>query len=415
MPRRSGHDLNALGADRLAGAVALLSTLATLATAGCQTSNTSISGCAIAADVAVPGTALTLLPHARLDRLGAGFALLGADADGATARWATFDPTAGSLGAEASAPLPSAAAGPWLALASGKSSGDTLLAAFVVPRGNDAELHMAVVPTATPPAAAPPVGPVYAVSAGALANGAKPMVALGASRAGPHAVLAWVDPTAGAVMKLLLSAGGEPIGTPTMVEAAPRFACLGFAPGKSALTLVYHKYADATTKTPHYVINELRDTGELDGSLELILDGHAAGCPQLTPTDAGYAVAFQDDEASWLGVYDDGSGFLTINPFVAAVSFGGAALQPPLSGLAPAGADFEVLLDRAHGGELWRVTATGGRRSGHLALPSAQGTTGDISSLPDSGVLTATYADYTAVASGVGTAGQRYFVTLACQ
>jgi hypothetical protein len=227
-------------------------------------------------------------------------------------------------------------------------------------------------------------------------------------------VLAWVDPTAGAVMQLLLSAGGEPIGTPTMVEAAPRFSCLGFAPGKSALTLVYHKYADATTQTPHYVIRELRDTGDLDGSLELILDGHAASCPQLTPTDAGYAIAFQDGEASWLGVYDDSSGFLTTNPFVAAVSFGGG-LQPPLSGLAPAGGDFQVLLDRAHGGELWRVTSTGGRRSGHIALPSLQGTIGDMSALPDSGVLTATYADYSGSSAGAGVAGQRYFVTLACQ
>ena len=88
---------------------------------------------------------------------------------------------------------------------------------------------------------------------------------------------------------------------------------------------------------------------------ELILD-HPAGCPQLTPTDAGYALAFQDDEASWLGVYDDSTSTLSINPFVAAVTFGGAALQPPLAGLAPAGSDFEVLFDRAHGGELWRLT-----------------------------------------------------------
>jgi hypothetical protein len=409
MPRRSGHDLNARGAIRLAALTAVL------AVAGCQTSDTTISGCSIAQQVAVPASPLTLLPDARLDRLGADFALLGADADGMTARWAIYDPAAGALGAESSAPVQPGAAGPWLALTSGKAPGDTLLSAFVIPQGNDAELHLTVVPTATPPAAAPAVGPVYAVSAGALANGATPMVALGASRSGPHAVLAWVDPTAGAIMQLFLSAGGEPIGTPTMVEAAPRFACLAFAPGKSALTLVYHKYADATTKVPHYVIKELRDTGDLDSTLELILDGHAAGCPQLTPTDAGYALAFQDDVASWLGVYDDSSGYLSTNAFVAAVSFGGASLQPPLAGLAPAGTDFEVLFDRAKGGELWRITSGGGRRSGQLALPSVQGTISSISSQPDSGSLTATYADYTALGAGVGTAGQRYFVNLACQ
>ena len=402
MPRRSGG---------LSARVAI-STVALALGGACQSNPTTISGCAIAQDVIAPGSALTLLPHARLDPLGSGFALVGADADGATARWAAFDATAGALGAEASAPLPTGAAGPWLALASGKAPGDTLLSAFAVQQGEDAELHMAVIDTAAPPAAAPSAGPVYALSHGALANGGTPMVALAASRSGPHAVLAWVDVTAGAVMELLLSAGGEPIGAPTMVEAAPRFACLGFAPGKSALTLVYHKYADATTKTPHYVIRELRDTGELDSSLELILGNRAATCPQLTPTDAGYAIAFQDDEASWLGVYDASSNGVSINPFAAAVTFGGAAQQPPLAGLAPAGSDFEVLLDRAHGGELWRITSSGGRRSGTIALPSVQGTIGDISSWPNSGVMTATYADYS---DASGTAGQRHFAHLACQ
>jgi hypothetical protein len=408
MPRRSGHDLNARAALRL------LAVAGALGAAACQTTQTTITGCQIAQEVAVPGSPLTLLPSARLDRVGAGFALLGADADGATARWTIFDPTAGTLGAESAAPVQAGAAGPWLALASGKAPGDTLLSAFVVAQGNDAELHLNVVSTAAPPAAAPPVGPVYAVSAGALASGAAPMVALGAARSSPHAVLAWVDPTASAVMKLVLSAGGEPIGTPTMVEAAPRFACLGFASGKGAMTLVYHKYADATTQTPHYVIHELTDIGDDDSSLELILDSRAAGCPQLAPTDAGYAIVFQDGEGSWLGVYDGSSGTLTINPFAAAVSFGGAP-QPPLVGLAPAGGDFQVLLERVHGGELWRLTSSGGRRSGHIALPSQQGTIGHISSQSNSGTMTATYADYSAVTAGVGSAGQRYFVTLGCQ
>jgi hypothetical protein len=403
MPRRSGG---------LSARLAIFPFALAAAGGACQGNPTTIPGCALAQDAVVLGSALTLLPHARLDALGASFALIGADADGATARWATFDPTAGALGAEASAPLPSGAAGPWLALASGQAPGDTLLSAFAVSQGDDAELHMAVVDTASPPATAPAAGPVYAVSHGALANGATPMVALAASRSGPHAMLAWVDVTAGAVMTLLLSAGGEPIGTPTMVEAAPRFACLGFAPGKSALTLVYHKYADTMTTTPHYVIRELRETGELDSSLELIVGNRAATCPQLTPTDAGYAIAFQDDEASWLGVYDDSSGAFTINPFVAAVTFGGASAQPPLAGLAPAGADFEVLFDRAHGGELWRVTSSGGRRSGSIPFPNAQGTIGDISSQPNSGVMTATYADYS---DASGTAGQRHFVRVTCQ
>ncbi len=410
MPRRSGHDLNAphVGIRLAALAAAALA-------AGCQGADPTIDGCQISQEAAVPGSPLTLLSDAQLERVGDGFALLGADADGQTLRWAMFDPTAGALGPESSAPMIAGAAGPWLTLANDKAPGDTLLAATVFPQGNDAELHLTVVNTAAPPMTAPAVGPVYAVSSGALANGAAPSVAIGASSAGPHAMLAWVDPTAGAVMALVLSAGGEPIGTPTTIDTAPAFACLAFAPGKSAMTLVYHKYADATTKVPDFVIKELRDGGDLDSTLELELDSHAAGCPQLTPTDKGYAIAFQDGEASWLGVYDDSTTFLSLNPFAAAVSFGGASLQPPLVGLAPVGTDFAVLLDRLHGGELWRLSPGGARRSGRLALPSAQGTIGGISSLPDPGTIASTYADYTSVVGGVGTAGQRYFLRTTCQ
>jgi hypothetical protein len=409
MPRRSGHDLNA-------GVAALL--VATAALGSCSSGEPTLVTCQITPYATAAGSTLTLLPSARLDRVGSAFALTGADADGATARWASFDPAAGALGAEQALPLAPAAAGPWLRITSEKATGDTLLVAQAVlaANGKDAELHVVAVPASSRPSASPPLGPALAVIPGGFANGAVPTVALGASSAGPHAVLAWIDPsnaTATAVTMLVLSAAGEPIGNPVVLDTAPALGCLAFAPGKGALTLTYHTYADAKTRTPHFLIKELRDAGDLDSSLELILDGHAASCPLLTPTMTGYAIAFQDVEGDWVGVYDGTTSFLDLNAFAAAVAFDGNS--PGLAGLAPvAGGDFAVLVDRGGGGELWRLAPSGSRRSGRLLLPTVHGTTSPISSLPDSGIITATYADYSTVSAGVGTAGVRSFLGLTC-
>jgi hypothetical protein len=422
MPRRPGHDLTA----RTTACPAVLGAVVTVAfgAAACQTGDPGTAGCLISQQVVVPSSPLTLLRGARLDRVASGlagnqssgFALLGVDGDGATARWAAYDATAGALGPERALALTPGAAGPWLTLASEKAQGDTLIVveAVVAAGGADAELHVVAVPSSASLTTAPALGPPLVVIPGAFANGATPTVALGASRSGPHAVLAWIDPTASAVTALVLSAAGEQIGQPTVVEKAPAFACLAFAPGKDALTLVYHRYA-AGTRIPAFVITELLDSGAVDASLELLLDSHAADCPRLTPTAAGYAIAFQDTEGSWLGVYEKSTNSFNVNPFAAAVAFGGAALQPPLAGLAPMGADFAAVLDRTHGGELWRLTAGGAHRAGRLAMPSLEGSISDISTQPDAGSLTATYADYSSVDGGVGTAGQRYFLNMACQ
>jgi hypothetical protein len=395
-----------------------MAALAATALGACADGVQGSGGCAIAQDVVVPGSPLTLLATAHLQRIGTGFALTGVDPDGSTIRWAAFDDTAGALGPEGAMASPAADAGPWVTLASDQAPGDSLLVAAAVTAANglDAELHVVVVPASASPATSPALGPALAIVPGAFANGGAPTVALEASRSGPYAVLAWIDPTAGSVMELALSsATGEPVGAATSLEAAPAlFGCLAFAAGKGAFTLVYYQYATATATTPTVVIQELRGAGIVDSSVEITLDSHAAGCSQVTPTDSGYALAFQDTEASWLTVYDGKTNAVTIAPFASAVSFGGASLQPPLAGLAPVGKDFAVVLDRVQGGELWRLSVGGGQ-TGLLVLPSVQGTIGGISAVPDSGSLTATYADYSSVDAGVGTAGQRYLLRLSCQ
>jgi hypothetical protein len=390
-----------------------------LCAAACQGGEVGTAGCETTLSVSVAASPLTLLASARLDRVATGLALTGVDLNGATVRWARVDAAAGALGAEQSLTVPVGGAGPWLALTSDKSPGDTVLVAEaqVAANGADAELHVIAAPATASSATAPALGPVLAVIPGAFAGGASPSVALAASRSGPYAVLAWIDPAAGAVTTLNLSAAGEPIGDkPTVLDTAAAFGCLAFVPGKGAFTLGYHSYADTKTRIPTFVITDLFDGGSSSPStLSLLLDAHAAGCPQVTPTDGGYAIAFQDGEGSWLGAYDDTTKYFTISPFAPAAAFGGAALQPSLVGIATMGTDFAVAVAGPHGGELWRIEPSGGRRSGRVIFPSMLGDVGGISTQPSAGSLMATYADYSSRQAGVGTAGQRFFLGVSCQ
>jgi hypothetical protein len=412
MPRRSGDRLRAARATLVAA-----TGLVVVSGAGCQTGDAGAAGCQVSRQAVLPGTPLTLLAHARLDRVGDGFMLSGVDDDRVTVRWAALD-GAGAMGPEQQLVVPSAAGGPWLVFTSLQQPGDTALVAQARPAANatDAELRVIAVPTTGAPTPAP--GPVLAVIPAALAGGVSPVVAFAASRSGGHAVLAWADPAGRGVETLTLSASGQAMGVPVLLDdPAPRFDCLAFAPGKSDLTLVYYRYADAVTHIPTMVITELVETGSVDntvGPLGLTLESHAARCPRLAPTEAGYALAFQDLEGAWLGTYVTSTNQLALDPFAAAVTFGSADLQPPLVALTPMGADYAVVFARVHAGELWRLDGHGVRRPGVLTFPSAQGNLGDISTQAATGTLQATYADYTSLDAGVGAAGQRYFLGATC-
>ena len=407
MPRRPGG-LKAPGT--------LFAALASATAAvGCQSSDAGTAGCQLSQEAVLPGTPLTLLANARLDVVGTAFGLSGVDADGTTVRWAALGAT-GTLGPEHTSPVPAAAAGPWLAFTAGAAPGDTLLVleGAAAATATDAELRAIAVPATTTATSAPVPGPALVTIPGTLAGGATPDVAFAASRSGAHAAVAWIDPGAGGVEVLTLTAAGLPVGAPTLLEKAPSFACLGFVRGKDALTLAYYRYADATSQIPDLVITDLLEAGTIDTTLDLRFDTHDARCPVLTATAAGYAFAFEDSEGVWLGVYRASSNDLEFTPFAAAVGLGGSALLPPLQGLAPLGTDYGVVFARVYGGELWRLDAQGHRRSGALEFPSTMGLVGQISTQPGNATLFATYADYLSEDAGVGTAGQRYFLGASC-
>jgi hypothetical protein len=396
MPRRPGG----------VGALGLFAGLGAALAGACTTSTAGTGGCQTTRQAELPATPLTMLPAARLDTVGDGYMLSGVTDRGTTIRWAAVD-GAGAMGQEQTMALAAAAGGPWLTFTSDKQPGDTLLVAQAIAKGADAELRVTAVPSGG--AATPPPGAPLAVVTGAA--GGAPLAALAATRTGSSAVLAWVDPALG-VRLLGLSPAGQGLGTPVDLGAAPVVACVGFAPGKKELTLIYYRYPDRTSRIPTLVITELTGGGAVDSTLELQLDSHDALCPQLIATSDGYALAFQDAQGGWLGVYRAATNRVSFSPFVAALDFGGGDLQPPLAGLMTAGADYGVVFSRTSGGELWRVGATGSRL-GVLRFPAA-GTVGDVSTQLVAGGIAATYADYTSFEGGVGTDGKRIFLSATC-
>jgi hypothetical protein len=124
-------------------------------------------------------------------------------------------------------------------------------------------------------------------------------------------------------------------------------------------------------------------------------------------------VVWQNELGGFLGSYDRSTNAFPSNTFAPAVGFGGANLQPPTVGLGPAGKDVAVVFAQINAAEAWRVDSVSRTQVGRpLVFPSLDGLLGQVSAVPASGALYATYADYTP--GGVGTAGQRFFVKVAC-
>jgi hypothetical protein len=384
--------------------VRVLAGLAALAAAACTTSTPGTGGCQLTRQAQLPGTPLTLLPAARLDTVGDGFMLSGLADDG-TLRWAAVDGS-GVLGEGHSLPLIKA---PWLTFTSDAQPGDTLLLVSAVSNGPDAELHVTPIPSAGV-AVAPAAGPALVVVSGAAPL---PLAALASTRTGSNAVLAWADPAASRVKVLGLSPKGQPLGPPGEVSGDSVVACMAFVPGKKDLTLAFYEYANANARIPVLMIAELLADGTVDSTLQIALDGHAASCPRLIATDAGYAFVFQDSQGSWLSTYHTGDNHTTTVPFAPALDFGGPAKQPSFGGLAMAGADLAVIFSRPSSAELWRVTEAGSR-VGVLQFPSTAGNLGQVSTQLVRGGLVGTYADYMGGALGVGAGGGRVFLGAAC-
>ncbi|HXT98139.1 MAG TPA: hypothetical protein VN853_17715 [Polyangia bacterium] len=417
MPRRRRHDVVAVAIAALA-----------CAAAACQ-ADSGDAGCQLAPQQTLPGTPLTLLANARLDQVGGGYFLLGND--DTALRWGAVSADGSTLTGEQSYALPSEATALYYAMAGLESPGDTVLLGYLrtATSGTGAELAVLALPVDGSPPSAP------AVSAQPFPGGfpAATSVAMISSRAGMNAGLAWIDDSAGRVMVTSLDGTGTETtagGIATSSAATPPFQCLQFSPGKDDLTVVYFAAATGVqvqgggASLPGWIIAETNEGGSVDSSTTLAFtsSSSANGCAQIAPTQAGYGITWRDGEGYWLANYT-AQGNMLAGPylFASASSFGGASLEPPLSGLAPFGTDYGVLLSRPFDVELWRLDDMGDRHPGALIFPSVDGVFGQVSALPPGNPavpsmngLVVTYADYTSASGVTPATGSRIFANAVC-
>jgi hypothetical protein len=246
-------------------------------------------------------------------------------------------------------------------------------------------------------------------------------VAMTSSRVGTNAGLTWIDEASSHVLVATVNGAGILTGAPvTTSNASPDFSCLGFSPGKDALTVVYYAMTTTVNALPGWVIAETNEAGSVDSTTVLAVNRPTGKCAVVTPTDTGYGLVWQDSEGGWLAEYVAlGSTLSNSYPFASSSSFGGTNLQPPLVGLAPFGTDFGVLIARPLDVELWRLDNLGNRQAGALIFPSINGTFGDVSALPTNSPqtgesLVVTYADYTSIPGAAAPTGSRLFANAVC-
>src|SRR6185312_935349 len=417
------------------GLVALSLAVAAVTAAGCQ-ADLGTAGCQIKQQVTLPGSPLTLLHDVRLDVIGSGYVLMGYDPAANAVRWATLDAADGTLGEEhaygllpgvqdplfamAAAPPPAPTSGGGDAILTGPVAGDTVLIGYMQPdsTGTKGELEMIAVPSDGSAPSAPPATLLE------FPNGIPPAssVAMVSSRNGVHAALAWIDDELQRVMYAAVDGSGAKVVSPTPVSSAlPGFHDLAFTPGKDDATILYFsEHVNPNNPTgPGWIIAEANEAGGIDSTVALAFSKQPTTPGVLTPTGDGYALAWQNDEGAWLGLYTTATQTV-LGPyaFAPAPGFGGATLQPPLVALTTvASDDFGVLFQQARAAELWRLDRMASRRSGALIFPSALGDIGTVSAVQPpggGGGLASTYADYRPTDAASGPAGDRLFVFATC-
>jgi hypothetical protein len=379
------------------------------AVAGCQT-DSGDNGCRLDQVVVLTESPLTLLPSARLDRVGDGFVLMGSD--GEAVRWASLS-RAGVLGPEHALTLPAGAASPRFALAGATQPADRVLVSYIAPAANGADTELHVIASALDGSAPGEPGPPLVTFAAGLSM-APPMVEMGSSRTLMTAGLAWFDGTASAIQFVALDGAGQPLGGPATGEAGDELSCLAFSDGKSDLTFTYNRFlASASPKLPSVIISDTDQNGSVNHILRLTVAMTVQNltCSLVAPTSGGYATAWQDYSGSWLAVSSEAGPRPMSYPFASATDFGGPELQPPLRGLVPFGSGFGVVLAQPKTYTLWRLDGLGQRQPGELVFPSLTGNLGEISVIQSGSALVATYADYT---DSDRAAGRRVFLKAAC-
>jgi hypothetical protein len=374
--------------------------VAAIAGIGC-TNDPVQSNCAIEPHVIDP-TVLTLLPDARLDRVGDGFVLFGTD--GNKVYWASLD-TNGAIGDQREYMVPSHAGQIWFAAAGTTAPMDHVLVAYVSP--SPAVMGMVdLMAVSVGFDGTMPTLPIVTGQIPATAN-----VAMSSGRGGMHAGVTWGVQGTSKIAARILGGDGQVIGSDLALGTVGDFDCLRFSPGKGDLTVGYVDLS-GTPPVPRFVGTEISPAGSVQPAFTLSIGKELPGCVELVPADTGYGVAWHAAKiGTSFAVYDPASPQFPNHLVLADVR---VPVPPGLGGLGWMGKSFALVFAHETGAEVWPIDAMGLRQGTLPVFPSSVGHTGTLSTQPVGNALYATYADYTYADPANRSAGQRLLVKVTC-
>jgi hypothetical protein len=395
-------------------------------------------GCRLASVLELARTPLSSLADVRLERVGAGFVLIGVDDKRETVRFARLD-EAGKLTGEASATLPARTLGPWFAVTRKTAPGDQLLVVYgVAAAGATPGIALQVMALdagastgGTPQPLRTPEGQDVVLAGEA----SRYQVAMASVRTGERAVLVWGTPAVTGPPELLLldAEGASRRPTATLGRMTAPWDCLAIVPGRSDFAL---SRLGRGGGTPSWFLTDLTDEGRDTYSLEIQLSIRDVGCPRVAPTAKGYTMAWQNVDGTYFADVDtraqtpdagsndgdagmpdggaaDGGGASTIHVTSrivrGAVRFGGPDHQPPVACIASMGKEFSIAYDATSGPLVDRFTVFGLPKGSSLHLPS-RGRSGGASAWPLIDAAYLTYLDRGPDAAG----DQRYLAKVDC-
>lgn len=380
---------------------------------GCKSDDPPPSTCSFVS-TRLDGSPLTLLSDARLDRVGAGFVLLGSDA--ANVRWATLG-LDGHLGAEHAVAVPAHTDGPWFAMAgTAATPGDHLIVAYAAAGasgGGTADLMtFSVAADGTSPSIPASSGPIPDRAANPLLT-----VSAVSGRGGAQAGLVWAVQGTTAITARLLGPDGAPLGADLNLGMPASLSCIRFSPGQQDLTVLY---VDVSGATPKAVGREISATGTAGSSFTMPLIGDNTveiSCASLAllPTGTGYSVAWKSTSlGDYFGTFDQGTGLFSTYLLQSDVQVSSGAGAAPIAGLGAVGKDFTLVVAPSTGGQLWETDFMGRRLGAPLLFPTTAENVGAIATQPLPSTIYATYADYSSTDVTDQTAGGRVFLALTC-
>jgi len=370
---------------------------------------------------ALAANALTLMPDARLDRVGNGFVLLGTD--GTQVMWQTID-TAGTAGPLRTLAVPSHTDGPWFGVAGmAGSPADHVVILFATnPSGNMATLAALTAGIdGTAGVSVPSVGMIPDRGASKTPL----LVSAGSGQAGQHMGLLWTLKGKSTVKARIFGGDGQPVGGEVSLGDVDDVDCPRFVAGQGDLTATFVR-TSGTPATQAVVAREFNLDGSSGSTLNLGLvdwsKDEAGGCVPLAAASSGYGFGWRANGKSFSGddyaFFDPSKGAGTYTPYPLLSderATGGHAA--PLMGLARTADSvtrFIVVAAAPSGGWAWEVDVGGKAIAQDAVFPSVKGNTGTVSTAALSGSLYATYADYTGKTATDHAAGSRIFAQVTC-